>query len=989
MKKTTLSLVMASLCLIFTAKAQQTHTLKGKVTTSDQQPLPGATVKHNKTTALTNQQGRFEISTDTQEGIINVSYTGYKSKEINFKNISEPLIITLEEDNSNLKEVEINAGYYTVKDKERTGNITRITAATIEKQPVNNPLLALQGRVAGMEIIQASGIPGSGVKVRIRGQNSLSSGNDPLYIVNGVPFPSASMSSSTLNLAVLSQASPLSVINPSDIESIEILKDADATAIYGSRGANGVVLITTKTGKAGATKFDVNFYQGMGDVAQRMKLLNTEQYIEMRKEGFKNDGTTPPASAYDINGTWDQSRYTDWQEILFGGTANSTNAQVSVSGGSQQTTFLLSGNYYRETNVFPGNKRYKKNSSLLNVNHQSTDQKFKLAASVNYNIENNALPTVDIATSIRLAPNAPVALTPDGQLNWENGTFRNNPLIGFFKKYNADAYNLGASTNLRYEVFKDLVITTMVGYSKVQRTELSTNPLSATDPSQALTANNRTANYYDSSNQTINIEPQISWTQNIAAGKLNVLIGTTLQNNETHNQLIQGTGYINDGLLENIAAASTTNVRSAYTSVYRYLSIYARLNYSLQEKYFINITGRRDGSSRFGPASRYGNFGAVGAAWIFSNDDFVKNKLSFLSFGKLRVSYGLTGNDQVGDYNYLENWSPAANPYQGTAALTLGRIFNPNFEWETNKKAEISLQLGFFEDKFKLTSTYFRNRSSNQLVFAPLSPSVGFPGVLRNLPATIQNTGLELELSTNPIQNKNFKWSISANLSIPRNKLVSFPGIEKTASYAELYIVGQPLSIIKTLESTGVNPSTGQYTFTDFDGSGTISTPGDLQRFKILGQKYSGGLQNTFTYKNFELNLNFQFVNQLGRNAITNNAPGSLNNQPDIVLRRWQNPGDITDIQKYTAGASALTHTYANAFGDLGIGNSSFLKLKNAAISYQMPGKILKTIRAKNAKVYLQGQNLFTITHYLGLDPESLNLTPALRMLTAGFQLTF
>ncbi|MBB5438553.1 TonB-linked SusC/RagA family outer membrane protein [Pedobacter sp. AK017] len=988
MKKTTLSLVMAVLCLIFTANAQQNHYLRGKVITADQQPLPGATVKHNNTTALTNQQGLFEINTTALEGIINVSYTGYKSKETNFKNISEPLIITLEEDNSNLKEVEINAGYYAVKEKERTGNITRITAATIEKQPVNNPLLALQGRVAGMEIIQASGIPGAGVKVQIRGQNSLSNGNDPLYIVNGVPFPSTSMSSATINVSVLSQANPLSVINPSDIESIEILKDADATAIYGSRGANGVVLITTKTGKAGDVKFNVNLYQGIGDIERRIKLLNTEQYIEMRKEGFKNDGTTPSASAYDINGTWDQTRYTDWQDVIFGGTANTTNAQLSLSGGSQQTTFLLSGNYYRETSVFPGDKKYQKKSSLLSVNHQSLDQKLKITVSANYNIENNALPTSDITASIRLAPNAPAALTADGKLNWENGTFRNNPLVPVFKKYDADTYHLGASTNIRYCIIKDLEISAVVAYSKVQRTELSTNPLSASDPTQALTANNRTANYYDSSNQTINVEPQISWTKNMATGKLSILLGTTIQNNEASNQLIQGTGYVNDGLLDNIAAAATIRTSSAFSSVYRYLSVYGRLNYSLKDKYFLNITGRRDGSSRFGPASRYGNFGAIGAAWIFSNESFLKEKLPFLSFGKLRASYGITGNDQIGDYTYLDRWSPTSNPYQGAAALTIGSIFNPNFEWETNKKAEVSIQLGFFNDKLNLTSTYFRNRSSNQLINYSLAPSVGFPSVAKNFPATIQNSGLEFELSSSLVQHKDFKWSLSANLSIPGNKLVAFPEIEKT-TYTNTYIVGQSLNIIKTLESTGVDPNTGLYTFTDFDGSNSVNSPADRQRFRTLGQRYSGGLHNLISYNRLELDISFQFVNQIGRNAITNNAPGTFNNQPDIVLRRWQTQGDITDIQKYSAATSTLTHSYASAYGELAIGNASYIKLRNVTVSYKMPEKILKSIGAKNAKIYLQGQNLFTITNYLGLDPESVNLLPPLRMLTAGFQLTF
>ncbi|MBB5437728.1 TonB-linked SusC/RagA family outer membrane protein [Pedobacter sp. AK017] len=964
-------------------------TVHGSVVDDQNQPLSGAIVKikGSNNAISTNSKGEFTLTNVNEEAILVISYVGFETKEVPAK--TELGIIKLISSTDKLKEVEVNAGYYTVKSRERTGNITQISAKTIEQQPVNNPLLALQGRVPGVEIIQASGVPGAGVRVRIRGQNSLSNGNDPLYVVNGVPFPSTSMSSTTINIAVLPGASPLSVINPNDIESIEILKDADATAIYGSRGANGVILITTKKGKAGDLNFNVNFAQGAGNIAQRLNLLNTEQYIEMRKEAFKNDGTTPGASAYDVNGTWDQTRYTDWQEELMGGTANTTNAQLSISGGSQNTTFLISGNYYRETNVFPGDKKYQRKSSMFNINHHSANQKFKISASANLNIENNSLPTTDIALGMRLAPNAPAALTPDGKLNWENGTFRNNPLIGLFKKYNADTYNFGASSTMSYEIAKNLNVQTAIGYNRMQRAEVSTNPLSATDPLQALTANNRTANYYDSSNQTLSVEPQVSWNKSLSFGKLSILIGTTIQQNQAQNQLIQGTGYVNDGLLENKAAAATVKVDNAYSSVYRYLSVYGRLNYSFKDRYYLNITGRRDGSSRFGPESRYGNFGALGLAWIFSDENFLKNNFSFLSYGKLRASYGLTGNDQVGDYAYLDTWSPNTNPYQAQPALSLGRIFNPNLEWETNKKAEISLELGFFKNKLNLTSTYFRNRSSNQLIFYPLAPSVGFPSIQRNLAATIQNTGLEFELSATPLQYKNFKWTASINLSVPRNKLAEFPGIEKATSFSLNYIIGQSMNISKVLESKGVDPQTGLYTFTDFDGSNTISNPGDRRKVIFVGQRYSGGIQNSISYKRLELDFFFQFVKQNGRNAIVNSAPGTFTNQLDIVLRRWQQPDDVTDIQKYSAATSTLTHTYASSLGELGISDASYLKLKNIALGYRIPDKILKSIGAKNAKAYLQGQNLFTITNYLGLDPESVNFLPPLRMVTAGFQITF
>lgn len=965
--------------------------VKGIVVDENDQPLAGATVtvKGSGRTTKTNRQGEFSIQEVKDDAVLVISYIGYKTKEVIASNNLGS--IKLELTSGELEELEINAGYYTVKDKERTGSISRVSAEIIGKQPVNNPLQALQGRVSGVEIVQTTGIPGGGFNVRIRGQNSIAQGNDPLYIIDGVPFASASLSSNTVNTLISPNASPLSAINPSDIESIEVLKDADATAIYGSRGANGVVLITTKKGKSGKTQFDANMYLGMGHVTRMTKLLNTDQYLEMRREAFKNDNATPSVSDYDVNGKWQENRHTDWQKELIGNTAQQSNLQLAIAGGGEHTSFRLSGTYFKETTVFPGDNDYQKKSTHMNVNHRSVNQKFHLQLSASYHTEDSSLPNIDLTNYITLAPNAPALRTENGDINWEDGTFRNNPLQFLKKGYEVKTGTFNTNASFGFKLPANLEFVTRIGFNRMQRDEVQTNPLSAEDPSRGFTSANRTANYVDNWAQTLNIEPQLSWQMTLGSGRLNLMTGATIQQNFLHKQTLQGTGYSSDGLLENIAAAGTLRVREALNSEYRYLSVYGRINYSLHDKYFINFTGRRDGSSRFGPENIYANFGAVGASWIFSEEKLFSDLLPYISFGKLRASIGVTGNDQIGDYNYLELWGPTTNPYQTVPGLFPSRISNPDYSWESNTKIEAALELGFLNDAVHLTTAFYRNRSSNQLVNYGISPSTGFSFVQANLPATVQNTGWEFDLITQNIKRSGFAWTSTANFSRPRNKLIAFPRIEKSF-YANSHEVGKPLTIVKALELIGVNSQTGLYNFTDFDGSGNVSSPGDRQMVKVLGQQYAGGLQNLFSCKNLMLDIFFQFVKQTGRTYEFNQgtAPGGLSNQSLPVLDRWRNAGDMASVQKYTVSSGTNVYAQGRVFGGLGIGDASFIRLKNISIAYELKnGLHIKSLTS--ARFYLQAQNLLTITKYSGTDPESQSFftLPPLRMISAGLQVSF
>ncbi|MBE0392035.1 TonB-dependent receptor plug domain-containing protein [Flavobacterium sp. PL002] len=391
------------------AVPQQTQ-ISGTITDGSN-PLTGVTISIKgkvKATVISDFDGKFTITASPNDLLI-FSFMGYKTLTIPVDGRAM-INIEMHQDATALQEVKINAGYYTVKESERTGNIARISAKDIATQPVTNVLATMQGRMAGVNITQTTGMPGGGFDIQIRGQNSLRfDGNSPLYIVDGVPYASEPIGSLFTSGHLPRRTSPLNSINPGDIESIEVLKDADATAIYGSRGANGVVLISTKRGKEGKTKFTGSVSSGSGHVTRFMKLMNTEEYLTMRREAYANDGVTDyPATAYDINGTWDQNRYTNWQKELLGGNSSISTMQASLSGGSTQTQFVLSGTYNKETTVFPGDYKYEKGNVHLNLNHESEDQRFRINFTTGYVVQNNIMPTADfMGTALSLAPNAP------------------------------------------------------------------------------------------------------------------------------------------------------------------------------------------------------------------------------------------------------------------------------------------------------------------------------------------------------------------------------------------------------------------------------------------------------------------------------------------------------------------------------------------------------------------------------------------------------
>lgn len=968
------------------------HQVKGKVVDTNGMPIPGVHVliKNTQQGTFTDKNGVFTITANPSDVLV-ISYIGFQTAEIPVGSDTE-LSVMLKENITDLGAVTVNAGYYTVSEKERTGSISRITASDIEEQPVANVLATMQGRMPGVYITQDGGVPGSGFSIQIRGQNSLrSNANVPLYVIDGVPYSAQSVGSPNTSTAVFGYVSPLNNIDPSLISSIEVLKDADATAIYGSRGANGVVLITTKRGMAGKTRFQLGYSYGTGRAHSFMELMQTKQYIEMRKEAFSNDGITEyPTNAYDVNGTWDQDRYTDWQEVLIGGTPEYTDINGSMSGGSEYTQFSVNGNYHRETTVYPGDFSYQKTGIQTSLNHKTKDGKFGLQLTAAYTLQQNHLPGYSLTSEIfNLPPNAPALYNEDGSLNWENSTWV-NPLSGFDTPYHSHGNDLVSSGLLSYEFFPGFSLKTSLGYTNTKFNDQFTRLSTSYDPAQERTSESSLMRKNSVDRKSWIVEPQLSYSKDFENFKTEFLVGGTFQNRTSSQLVYAGLGFASNSLTDNIAAANRQAISVDDKTDYRYNAVFTRLNFNFLDRYIVNLTGRRDGSSRFGPGNRFANFGALGLAWLFSEEPFVQDAFPFLSFGKLRFSYGTTGSDLIGDYQYLDTYSVSGKNYAGVSVLEPSRLYNPSFSWEENKKLEVALETGFLKDRLFLTASYYRNRSSNQLVGIPLAGTTGFSSIQANLGATVENKGWEFSFRSENFRGNDFFWSTSFNLSVNNNKLRSFPGLEGS-TYANSYVIGKPLNIKKVYRYEGLDPQSGLYQFTDFNTDGELTSANDREVTVDMNPEFYGGLANSFRYRGLSLDFLFQFVKQQNYTGLyLMGMPGTMGNNLVAVEDRWQQPGDQAKYQPYSSGSNAdLRSRYLKyRQSDAIIDDASYIRLKTVSLSYKLPKHILNTVECS---IVLRGQNLFTITGYDGFDPESgyINTIPPLSVLTTGVKLNF
>lgn len=1015
---------------VLVTEAAPSDTIRGYVRDSTGAPLQGATItiKGTKDGSATDIRGRFGLIRAKPGMVVVISYTGYTSREFLITADTRTLFVVMKP-SQNALDATIVQAYGTTSRRYNIGSISTVDAETIEKQPVNNVLLALEGQVPGLAINATSGVPGSQVLMQVRGQNTLHSAvfgakpyDQPLFIIDGVPFAPQNANISQLNNLALASSysggitqpggiSPFDNINPNDIESISILKDADATSIYGTQGSNGVVLITTKKGKPGKTVFNLKATTGYNSAARMVKLMNTPQYLQMRKDAFAADGVTPSNNPYDYNAfapdltIFDQNKYTNWEKVIFGKTSNNTDIHGSLSGGTYNNTFLISAGYTRSTFNFPGNYADQRLSLHSNFHHVSLDNRLTLDFGTDFGYDQNNSPGGGAGSKILLPPNTPDLLDQQGNLIWsyKGVDFSQYQFYQYLKQPDLlQNYNLNTTMRIAYKILTGLSITANLGYSRNTSNEHSINPASAQDPLYAYV----TANFAVNNFQTINFEPQIDYTTGIGRGMLTALVGASYKKNSTYGNIVEGVGYANDNFLGSIEGATTVTATDN-SNIYKYDAGFARLKYIYDKKYIVSLTGRRDGSSNFGPGNQFGNFGSAGAGWIFTEEKAFRAASPFLSFGKLSGSYGTSGSDGISAYMYQAFWQPITNvvAFQGSQPDYPSNLYNPNYSWALKKSLNIALDLGLFHDKVLLDATWYRDREGNQLGGYPLPYQTGFSTVLENLPARVQNAGWEFSGTSNQIKTKNFSWSTTFNITFNRNKLLSFPNLAGS-SYDYSYVLGKPTSEVQGFRFKGLNPQTGLFEYYTSKGQ-TVNVPngslasqgGDVVPIGDREVKYMGGFGNTFTYKQVSLYVFFQFSSQEAPNYMSQvygtNLPSiGANNEPVQVLDYWKNPGDHATFQRLTSSYSTAAFQAASNFSSSSgaFSNDTYARLKTMAVSYSFPNAFLKKAHIRDAKIYISGQNLLTITNYKVADPEEFaNYTsvPVQRTIVCGLNFNF
>ncbi|RZS75902.1 SusC/RagA family TonB-linked outer membrane protein [Pseudobacter ginsenosidimutans] len=993
--------------------------VNGQVFGVNNQPLIGASVRKQGTKefVLTDHNGRFVINAEIGSKLL-VSYVGYELYE--WKVTGPQVRIPLQLVVNDLDQTVVTAYGKTTK-RLATGNISTVKGEDIQRQPVMTVLEALVGRVPGLIVNQTSGNGAAPVSLLIRGRNTINSTvpTDPLYVIDGVPLTYLNVSTSTSALdfspgAVQSGVSntngenPLLSINPNDIERVDVLKDADATAIYGSRGANGVVLITTKKAKAGPPSFNISIGNGLKFNQRYPKLLSTPEYLAIRREALQNDGIAADIySAPDLM-LWDTTKYTDWQREMIG-VGNMLNVNIGVGGGTTQTSYALSAGFRSQKELMNNDGKNNVVNLLTSVNHSGLNQKFKLSFGNSMAVSDVKSYALGLLTDI--PPNAPDIYTEKGDFNFIPYRGRTSSLFYFSRLKSpseSKSIKLGSQLNISYQIIKGLIISASGGHNFSNNQNRAITPAASRD---TLYRNAPGAYYGRSTQNDFNIEPQLAYSTMLGKGNLSVQLIGTYFTSTARAETIHGTDFTNDALMKSYNNAGTKTVSEGFRQ-YKYLSAAAILRYIWDNKYIINLNAKRDGSSRFGPGKQFGNFASVGAAWISSDERWMKAVLpKWISLLKFRGSVGATGSDNVGEFEYLSQWGTAPadlNPlklfrYNGVDAYHVLKPLNQEFQWETTFKSEFGASLGFLNDRVLLEFAAYRNISSNQLTNMPTGLFTGFASTVTNLAAKIANTGIEFQMTAKLIERKDFNLSVDFNISRNRNRLLEFPGIENSI-YNNRLRVGQPTTVEYLLRYTGIDPLTGSHSFEDYNKDGVITagsrfflpTLPNEDRYITIDKapKYFGSTGLNISYKDFSISTRLDFKNQLREDPYLTAIVGSMKNislPAEILNNHWRNPGDIVKYPRFTTEGTRINSNNLDR-SDAKYVNGSFLRMNNLSIAYRFPQSWCKKIGVKNIGISINTQNLFTISPYKGLEPDlqtSIYATPIPRTISTNLRLNF
>jgi TonB-linked SusC/RagA family outer membrane protein len=965
----------------------QKFTFSALITDEEDQPIPEVFVyvPRLQQFLMADKQGTITIPDMEAGDSIQLNYMGYDQL---IAVVSQPeMKFKMSTAENALDEVVVLAYGQTVNKRLNTGASVKITAKDIEKTATMDPLQALAGRVPGLVVTPSSGLAGAYSSINIRGVNSMGLTNNgtysvtaPLFIVDGIPFNNNTLSN--ISTATYNE-SPFKSIDPSSIESIQVLKDADATAIYGARGANGVILITTKKNTGSGLQFSLDAATTVQRIPKHVPMLGISQYRAMRRQGFANDGVDIDSTNAPDLVLWDSTINHDWQKEYFNKAALMHNVQFSVSAGSNYNSFRLAAGYGSQSTIYNSRSGLRKGNFSFSGNHTSKDGKLQSNMVLGYSTDHNDVIPMSLTSFIALPPNFSLH-NADGSLNWSLANTVANPIATQQSTFYNQTRSFTSSVNASYLLGKGWEAKITAGYNRMQLNEFGKNPLAAQPPGNGALANAQKGNNVT---YTLNIEPQL--TYNFTSGKnhVDVLLGGTYMRTLRESKSQYATGFTNDDELTDFSKAQAVNYYYA-EGTYKFLSGFTRVSYNYDEKYVLNLTGRRDGSSRFGPGRKYGNFGSVGAAWNFSSEPFFQWMKPAISFAKLRASYGITGSDAIGDYQYFVNYVLSQTPYENVQGYHANNLFNDKYQWETTRKIDIGLELGAWKDRIMLTVDYFRNRSGNQLVAYTLPSFVGNDNVAANLSALIENSGVEMTFQVDPVKKKNFSWTSSFNISFARNKLVAFPGLENSP-YRSQFFLNKSISPILGYRNAVVNPADGTVTVDDVNKDGVISPDYDYTYLGSSLPHYTGGIDNRFTYKNFTLDVFLSFKNQ-DYSQFYEFKPGSIYNQPAIVYGNvWEQPGDVKKFPKASAAGNNDGSFYYFNNSLAAYYSGSYLRVSSVSANYQLPGTWLKKLHMTRLNIYALVNNLWTFTSNPGFDPETGMNMPNLRAFTLGIRSAF
>ncbi len=970
MKKLLLTVTcMLSVMLVFAQRV-----ITGKVTDENGNPVANAsvTVKETGAGVSTNAAGDFSIPVDSRSKTLVFSYVGKSNEEMVIGSQSV-INVSLKQEGKALDEVVVVA-YGTQVKKKVTGAIAKVDGSDLENKPFTSVDQMLQGKVAGLQSTSPTGQPGGIQQVRIRGIGSITAGAAPLYVVDGIPINSGDVS--RLN----NTSNALAGINPNDIESISVLKDAASASIYGSRAANGVILITTKKGKAGKSKIRIDSEFGFGNTAyinDLAKPLNRDQYFTLTREGLVNAGATQAQIDATLNTLgFNNTANEDWVgNVTRQGTTQNIN--VSLSGGDSKTTFYTSAGFFDQKAVVITSD-FRRYSGSFNLRHKASD---KLTVGINatgsYIHQNSPAQSSGfrnpVAGAYWLRPSQN-AYNADGSLNISNTVFNQlyNPLaIAEYDRIQLNNVKVLTNFTGEYQFYKDLKYTTKFGIDFINiEEERYDNPFfgdSRTVGGRMYNYDTRLANWVWSN--------LLNYKHDFLANKelgVDLTVGYEAQKSKQYNITTRGEGVPATTSIP-LPVPSSPSVASGARTDYAFVSVLSMAQVSYKNKYSLSGSVRRDGSSRFGSNNKYGTFWSVGGAWNLDQENFMKG-IKFINALKVRSSYGVNGNAEIGNYTWKGTYIFNAN-YNQQPGSAPNQVENPDLTWEINKPFNVGLDVVVWDGRLTVNADYYVRKTENLILNDPLSRTSGFNSVSANV-GSMENKGVEFQVNVIPVRTKDLTWDFTFNIALNKNKITAIRNNADILGLPFIRRVGEDFQSIYTRLWAGVDPATGNpLWYTDATKSQTTTNVTTVQR-GIIGSaspKGFGSFSTSVNYKGFSLDaqFNYQYGNLVYDNWGFISWSDGFNPQLNKIqkqLRRWQKPGDFTDVPKYVYGGANVSNAESSRWYYKG----DFIRLRDLTLSYSLPKSIMNAVKLENAKFYVRGTNLWTkaFDENITFDPE-------------------